>query len=36
MRVAESLTPRGEALRKLVEKYPPPPSYYDEPEWTDE
>jgi predicted RNase H-like HicB family nuclease len=30
---SEQLTPRRASLQKLVEKYPAPPEWYDEPEW---
>jgi hypothetical protein len=32
----EKVTPRGPALKKLIEKYPAPQEWYNEPEWNDD
>src|SRR4051812_39986233 len=32
-REIEQATPRGDALAKYVKDHPPPPEWFDEPEW---
>ena len=34
--IEQHLAPRRDALKRLVKKYPAPPEWYNEPEWTDD
>ena len=36
IRRIEQLSPRQQALEKLVKSHPPPQDWYTEPEWTDD